>query len=143
MKKEMITVNFRVAVKAFIVEGESLFTIKRSQGDIQCPDIWEIPGGRLELGEDPVLGLMREIREETGLYVEVKYPMTVRHFERADGQIVTMIVFLCKPKGGEIKISEEHSNFDWIDIENCEEKLTEFFHKEVQVYRRLKLSKMI
>jgi len=142
MKKDMVIVNFRVAVKAFIVEGERLFAIKRASDDIQSPNIWEIPGGRLELGEDPILGVMREIREETGMYIDVKYPMTIRHFERADGQIITMIVFLCKPKGGELKRSEEHSNFEWIDIENCEEKLTDFFHKEVQVYRRLRLSKL-
>jgi ADP-ribose pyrophosphatase YjhB (NUDIX family) len=143
MKKDMIIVNFRVAVKAFIVEGERLFAIKRVGDDVQSPNIWEIPGGRLELGEDPILGVMREIREETGMYIDVKYPMTIRHFERADGQIITMIVFLCKPRGGEMKISDEHSDFEWIDIENCEEKLTDFFHKEVQVYRRLRLSKLV
>jgi mutator protein MutT len=142
-KKEIIEVHFRIAVKAFIVHGERLFVVRRASDDVQSPNIWEIPGGRIDLGEDPILGLMREIREETGMYIDVKYPMSVRHFERADGQIITMLVFLCGVKGGDLKISEEHSNFEWIDMENCEEKLTEFFHKEIQIYRRLKLSKMV
>jgi len=28
------------------------------------PGTWDIPGGRLELGEDPFLGLKRETHEE-------------------------------------------------------------------------------
>ena len=139
----MVTVNFRVAVKAFIVKGNKLFVVKRAKDDVQKPGIWEIPGGRLELGEDPVLGLMREIREETGMYIDVKYPLSVRHFERADGQIITMLVFLCTGKGGYIKLSEEHSEFDWIDLDDEKEKLSDFFHKEVKIYSRLNLNDLM
>ena len=142
-KKEMVTVHFRIAAKAFIVEGDRLFVIKREEKDPQSPGIWEIPGGRLELGEDPILGLMREVREETGMYVDVRYPMSVRHFEREDGQIITMLVFLCQPKGGHLRLSEEHTKHEWIDIDNAEDKLTDFFHKELQIYRRLRLSKLV
>lgn len=135
--KDIKKVNFRVAVKAFIIKRGKLFCIKREEADVQKPGIWEIPGGRLELGEDPIIGLMREIREETGMYVDVICPMSVRHFSRDDGQIITMLVFLCKPKGGYLKLSNEHTQYDWINIDDCKEKLTDFFHKEVDVFRKL------
>ncbi len=140
--KNIIIVNFRVAVKAFIVKDNKLFILKRASDDVQKPNIWEIPGGRLELGEDPFLGVIREIKEETGMYIDVLYPMSVRHFERDDGQIITMLIFLCKAKSDFVKISEEHSQFEWIELENCKEKLAEFYSEEVDIFNKLGLSKL-
>lgn len=135
-------INFRLAVKAFIVKKNKLFIMKRALDDVQKPNIWEIPGGRLDLGEDPILGLMREVREETGMYVRPLCPMSIRHFSRDDGQLITMLVFFCRPMNGFLKISEEHSNFNWVDLEQSKEKLTEFFHKEVDIFYKLNLDKI-
>jgi 8-oxo-dGTP diphosphatase len=131
--------DFRLAVKAFIVNKDRLLIVKRASDDIQKPNIWEIPGGRLEPGEDPFIGLIREIREETGLYITPILPMSINHFTRDDGQIITMIVSLCKPLGGRIKISKEHSNLEWIELKKAKEKLTDFFHKDVDIFYKLKL----
>ncbi len=137
-KKDIVVVNFRIAVKAFIVKDNKLFIVKRSKKDVQSPSVWELPGGRLELGEDPFLGLMREIREETGMQIQVHNPLSVRHFERSDGQVITMIVFLCTTSDNEIiRLSKEHTNFEWTQISNCEKKLTKFFHKEVRIFKKL------
>lgn len=138
----MTHTNFRLAVKGFIVRKNKLFVIKRAKDDVQKPGIWEIPGGRLEVGEDPILGLMREIREETGFYVKVIYPMTVRHFTRQDGQIITMLIFLCKPIGGYPKLSEEHSNFKWMELKDYKKELTEFFHKEVGIFEKFRMKEI-
>ena len=142
MTKAVIDVNFRVAVKGFIVKNNRLFCVKRAEDDIQSPGIWEIPGGRLDLGEDPVLGLMREIHEETGMYIDVLYPMSVRHFIRNDGQIITMLIFFCRPKGGDVRLSEEHSKLGWIDLKDYKKKLNKFFHKEVEIYNELNLDRL-
>lgn len=143
MVRDIIEINFRVAVKAFIIKDNKLLVLKRASDDIQSPNIWEIPGGRLELGEDPILGLMREVREETGLYIKPQQPLSVRHFIRKDEQIVTMLVFFCRPSGGTLELSKEHSNYEWINLDNCKEKLNKFFHKEVDVLHKLNLHNLI
>lgn len=55
---------YRVSVKGIVIdeEGRMLLT---------CEDNgkWELLGGGLDHGEDPIDGLKREIREETGLTV--------------------------------------------------------------------------
>lgn len=128
--------DFRVAVKGFIVKDNKLLILKRTKEEVQKPNIWEIPGGRLELGEDPFQGLKREVKEEAGIDIEILRPLSVRHFTRDDGQVITMIIFLCKVFDENIILSKEHCEFEWINIESAKEKLAEFFHKEVEMYEK-------
>jgi 8-oxo-dGTP diphosphatase len=55
---------------AFILDGDGRVLLARRAIE---PDagLWDVPGGFLEEGEDPVDGLRRELREETGLEIEV------------------------------------------------------------------------
>jgi len=137
-------INFSLAAKAFIVDNKNrLLVVKRRPNDVQKPGIWEIPGGRLNPGEDPHEGVQRETKEETNLEIEVIKPLTVRHFTRKDKQIITMIVFLCKPVGGKVKLSEEHTDFAGLNL-NSEEELSKyfddsFFMEEVAAFKSLKI----
>ena len=135
--------KFRVSVKGIVVdENHNMLVLKREERDVHLPGAWEPPGGRLEIGEDPFLGMKREVKEETGLDIGVGEPLTVRHFTRQDGQVVTMLTFICKPDGKEISLSGEHTDFKWIDLKEKDEKLVEylgydaFFMKEVEAYRK-------
>jgi len=128
--------NFRIAVKSFIVNNRNeLLLIKRRDNDPHTPGAWEIPGGRLELGEDPFEGLKRETKEETGLDVEVLNPLKVHHFTREDGQKITMITFLCKPVSNSVNLSKEHTNYLWAGLDNAISKLHSAFHEEVKIFK--------
>jgi len=127
--------NFGLATKAFIVDGGKLLSVKRRDDDVQQPGMWEIPGGRLNPGENPFDGLKREVKEETGLEVTVLAPLSVRHFTRADGQTITLIIFVCEPLSQKVMLSEEHSAFEWLDL-NDYGKLGGFFHADVEVYKK-------
>jgi len=131
--------NAKLAVKSFIIDNNKLLVIKRRLNDIQKPGIWEIPGGRLNIGEDPFIGLKRETKEETNLDIEIIKPLTVRHFTRDDNQIITLIIFLCKPLYKNIKLSEEHTDYDWINIED--NKLADFYRKEVEIFKKFEMGK--
>ena len=129
--------NFRVAVKAFIVNpNDELLIIKRRENDEHKPGEWDIPGGRLELGENPFDGLKREAKEEIGLDIDILNPLRVHHFTREDEQKITMLVFLCKPYSGEVKLSEEHTEYAWTPMGRAKDKLTKEFHEEVEIYTR-------
>jgi mutator protein MutT len=139
--------NFRLSAKSFIVNDGKILILKRTADDVHKPNIWEFPGGRLDLGEDPREGLKRETKEETGLNIEILHPLSIKHFTREDGQIITMLIFLCKASENQldriknIKLSEEHSDFSWVPIEKSKGTLPTFFHPEVDTFNKLELKK--
>ena len=51
---------FPVSVKGVAVQGGRVLLLENERSE------WELPGGKLELGEDPADCVVREIREETG-----------------------------------------------------------------------------
>src|ERR1035437_10558905 len=58
-----------VGVGAVIVDKGRVLLARR--GNERMKGHWTLPGGLLELGESLTEGVMREVREETGLTVEV------------------------------------------------------------------------
>lgn len=113
--------KFAIAVKSFIVDNNKILLIKRRSNDVHKPGSWDIPGGRLDPGEDPNEGMKRETLEEAGINIEILLPIMINHFIRDDGQRITMIIFLCRPKSTNIELSEEHVDHKWIDVNASEE----------------------
>ena len=129
--------SFRISTKSFIVDKDNrLLILKRSEDDVHKPSIWEIPGGRLELGENPIEGLIRETKEETDLDIDVFEPLAIKHFTRQDKQKITMIVFLCKALKSPVLLSQEHTHYEWVDVKNAKNRLNEFFYPEIDNYNK-------
>lgn len=71
----MATVQF--AQKAFIEREGRLLLVRKSPDDPECPELWEVPGGRIDFGEDVDDHLRREVAEEVGLIVTPGSPFAV------------------------------------------------------------------
>ena len=128
--------NTAIAVKALIFDQDTVLTIKRRDDDVHKPGAWDIPGGRLGPGENPYEGLAREISEETALAVDIHEPVGVQHFSRDDGQQITMLIFSCSPKSTAVALSEEHTAYEWISIEEAKQRLLHY-DQEFATYRKL------
>lgn len=116
----MKDITLRVAAKSVIVndKGEVLLVREaNTYGDASQVGRYEIPGGRVEIGESFEDGLRREALEETGLAVEPLYPVFVGEWrpviKGVQHQIVAVFV-ACKAKNTEVKLSEEHDKYIWI-----------------------------
>lgn len=80
-------------------------------------ELWMFPGGRLESGEQPELGLKREVFEETGLRVDVVIPAHTARWG-IENPAKYSVFYMCRIIGKEnIAISKEHVAYKWVDFE--------------------------
>ncbi len=105
-----------VAGKAVIRKDGRFLLIQRSLRSHFDPGLWELPGGKIDHGEDLVEAVKREVREETGLEILVGRPFKTWHFSK-DPFWITGVTFLCDHVSGEVGLSREHAAFVWTDIE--------------------------
>ena len=125
----------KIGVKAFIFRDGKLLIIKRSNYSNFLPFSWDLPGGRIEEGEDIKEGLKREVKEEVNLDVDILYPINVHHFIRNDKIIIHGITFLCKYKDGEVKLSREHIEYRWVSLEEAKNFLSERLKNDIKIIK--------
>lgn len=118
--------SFLVSLKALIIEKKRLLVLKNAVGVFNKKSQWELPGGILEVDEKIKEGLIREVKEETGLIIMVGdlsaiYDHWKKGFKFKDGRILDIriieIAFSCQKVGGELELSDEHLRFKWATVE--------------------------
>jgi 8-oxo-dGTP diphosphatase len=97
---------------AIILNSEGKVLCTQRSASMSDPLKWEFPGGKLEPGETAAEAIVREIREELALEIEVvlRGPSSMR---RHDGQeILELVPFVCRIQRGEIRL-QEHAEAHW------------------------------
>jgi ADP-ribose pyrophosphatase YjhB (NUDIX family) len=72
---------------------------------------WEPPGGILERNETITDGLLREVREETGLTVE---PVALTGVYKNMSRGIVSLVFRCRMVSGQLTENSEVVGFRWV-----------------------------
>ena len=104
----------RVAVAAYVFHDDKMLLLRRAHS----PQTFAPPGGRLTPEEDPIAGLHREIREETGLAVRVLGVAHVWYGSVDDVQPPLLCVnFVAESASADVRLSEEHTEFEWVTRE--------------------------
>lgn len=109
VKAELATDDSNTICKAVITDQDGRVLILKDAGS----DYHDLPGGHIKVGETPIDGLTREVKEETGL--------SIINVEEMEGQSVTLPegkgdvrFFTAQAVDGKVKLSDEHEGFEWV-----------------------------
>lgn len=95
-------------------------------------EVWTVPGGQVEIGENLIDALIREIKEESGIDVAVNKLVCISSntctYEGFNGYgtvpTKVMFGFTCTSMGGELVSSDETSESCWIPKDNVLDYIT-------------------
>lgn len=86
---------------------------------MSIPNMWEFPGGKVEINEDIFTALVREIDEELDCKIETSKEVFNENIHEYDTFIINLISIKCRVIEGAPKPSE-HSKLIWLNRENLD-----------------------
>ena len=103
-------------VAAIIIHENNIFATQRGYGEFK--DGWEFPGGKIEPGETSQEALVREIKEELDIEIEVKDFLETVEYDYPTFHL-SMDCFFCTIKSGEL-VLKEHEAAKWLTVETLD-----------------------
>ena len=117
----------KVGVGAVVFRGDEVLIIKRGKPPFEGQ--WSIPGGGLDYGETVKDAVAREVREETGLEIEILGLIDVFDGlpQDKDGdfaQHIVMIDYVCEWRAGEPVAGDDAAEAEFAPVETALERLS-------------------
>ena len=102
---------------AIVADGQGRIALVKRKDN----ELWALPGGGMELGESIEQGAVREVKEETGLDVEVDglvgvytNPHHVMAYDDGEVRQQFSLCFTTKLLGGELQFDDESTDIAWV-----------------------------
>lgn len=111
-------------VTLFLQKKDRFLALQRARKDVQHK-LWGIPGGKLDPQEQPLVGLQRELEEETQIQIDttrVQLLGTALSRTPCDGQYGLYLYHTVLPGNADVVINpDEHHEFRWVTIEEFQD----------------------
>jgi len=101
-----------IKVTCAIIENNNKALVVQRSENMNLPEKWEFPGGKIERGETEQDCIIREIKEELNIDIELiqRLKPTTFHYPN---QSIQLIPFTAKYTGGNLELTE-HKSFMWL-----------------------------
>lgn len=123
---------------AIVRDGKALVTRRAIEPE---KGRYDVPGGFLSVGEEPIAGLKRELREELGVEIEASVEdcvSMVPHTYGDEGDYVLAIGFRARLVSGEPKAADDVADFRWVDLDDLDDLDFAWPHDRELVRKALK-----
>ena len=121
--------NPRVAVALFLADRDRVLLVRR--GVPPERGCWALAAGFVDLGESPEAAARREMREETGLEVEIDRLLDLSYEE---GQRVILILYRVRLLGGTLAANDDAEAAQWFTRDDLPELAFESTRRMVQAW---------
>lgn len=112
---------------------QKIFMPKRAATKKFLPDVFELPGGHIDFGEEMIDGLIREVYEEFAMRITVGDPFACftykNDIKRSHSIEVIYFATFVDPIDGIQLNPEDHSEYRWVS----EEELPELYSQQKDV----------
>jgi 8-oxo-dGTP diphosphatase len=102
------------ACDAVIIKNGKVLLIKRRREPFRWE--WALPGGRIKIDETAEECVVREVREETGLFVRPIALTGVYSDPKRDPRGIIVAAYLCKIVKGKIKSGDDAEEAAWFSL---------------------------
>ena len=108
-----------VGVGSIIIHQSKILIVKRANEPAK--GLWSVPGGVVELGEHLHEAVKREVKEETGLEVDIERLIDAVDSIMLDeeGRIqyhYVLLDYLCQLRGGVLKAADDVHEIQWVPL---------------------------
>jgi dihydroneopterin triphosphate diphosphatase len=106
--------------------------LKRSKEKEPYPGIWQIVTGKMEADEEAFKTALREVNEETGLDIKncFVHPKINEFYTPHNDKIYLIPVFAAEVSDTNVKLSDEHVSFEWLDFTSAFNRIHWYSQKE-------------
>lgn len=116
--------TFYIGIKGLIVQNSKALLLNRKKNN---SIIWDLPGGRMEKGEDENKTLLRELKEEIPTIQQIKIEKFLNTYKLprvlSDGHGLFMLIYKVEAQFPSIELSKEHNGYMWVGIEELKESI--------------------
>ncbi len=113
---------YGLTMRGLLKKDGKILLLKRHPNSKTNPNCWELPGGKVESGEDFDDAIIREFNEETGLSIELNDLLGAVQEDFPHKKTIALIMNVdISSKNLEVKISEEHVDFKWVKMEEIKD----------------------
>jgi len=130
--------EYRVVTNAIIThKGKILLGKKEEKEGHPISGEWHFPGGHIDEGEEPEEAIKREVKEETGLDVEVHQLVDVTSQSWNDDEVLQS-TYHCESENTDAEASYDLSQVEWVRPENLMAEAGEFTEKNIEEREEIK-----